>query len=172
MAVRDTAKDVLKRLAAKYNVALVVRVCNEEDNDGVLEMLAAHGIIPHISSSIDQSMVWVERAPHPLSPDDEQVSSDPPSSAASSILKAPSSFGSSDMLLSLGSSAEQETAAAVIPRANILFCQTEEGKQHLVRHLLTLKPPTDPAHSYAGYIDTNRDVASRLAMVLRRPVVL
>ncbi|KAJ2086799.1 hypothetical protein IW138_005426 [Coemansia sp. RSA 986] len=157
MQVRETATAIVKRLASKHNVVLVVRISNEEDKDKALKMLAAHGIVPH-SCHIDQSMAWVERTTASSSTDDDDIPSDPPSSAVSSILDAPSSPDS--------------PTTAIIPRTNVLFCQTEEGKQHLVRHLLTLKPQPNPAHTYAGYIDTNKDVASRLAMVLRGPVVL
>ncbi|KAJ2836449.1 hypothetical protein FBU31_001367, partial [Coemansia sp. 'formosensis'] len=49
--------------------------------------------------------------------------------------------------------------------ARVLFCQTEEGKMHLVRHLLT--------HSQSGgYMDTNRDVVRRLSQVLSRVVLV
>ncbi|KAJ2400523.1 hypothetical protein GGI23_001979 [Coemansia sp. RSA 2559] len=156
MQVRETAAGIIKRLASKYNVVLIVKINNEEDKDRVLETLAMSGIVPHNSYPIGQSVVWVERAA--ASSDDDDLASDPPSSAVSSILEAPSSLGSPE--------------AAILPRENVLFCQTDEGKQHLVRHLLTLKPPTAQAHTYAGYIDTSRDVASRLATVLRKPVVL
>ncbi|KAJ1885395.1 hypothetical protein LPJ81_006919, partial [Coemansia sp. IMI 209127] len=159
--VRETAVGILRRLASKYNVVLVVKISDEEDKDRVLETLAMSRIVPHNSYNIDQSVVWVEKtaaAAASSDDDDDGFASDPPSSAVSSILEAPSSLGSPE--------------TAILPRANILFCQTDEGKQHLVRHLLTLRPPTPQAHTYAGYIDTNRDVASRLAMVLRKPVVL
>ncbi|KAJ2810923.1 hypothetical protein FBU31_007881, partial [Coemansia sp. 'formosensis'] len=51
------------------------------------------------------------------------------------------------------SEGDQKRVQEVLERsgAHVLFCQTEEGKMHLVRHLLT--------HSQSGgYMDTNRDV--------------
>ncbi|KAJ2002074.1 hypothetical protein GGI04_003494 [Coemansia thaxteri] len=58
----------------------------------------------------------------------------------------------------------------VIPACNVLFCQTEEGKTHLVRHLLTL--PATSSTANAGYVDTNRDAVNRLAAVLRKVVLV
>ncbi|KAJ2655621.1 hypothetical protein IWW48_005448 [Coemansia sp. RSA 1200] len=191
--VHENAVSIIKRLALKHNVILVVVVDNEEEQKTrVLELLGRHRIIPTATTTTTQqqqqhgypfalgesdggsssSMVWVKKSgsmvPSSSSTDDDDdydddiPPSDLPSSAVSSILKAPSS---------LGSPAE----IGIIPRANVLFCQTEEGKQHLVRHLLTLKPLCGGGsafHSYAGYVDTNKDVACRLAMVLHSPVVL
>ncbi|KAJ1900784.1 hypothetical protein LPJ66_001243 [Kickxella alabastrina] len=65
-----------------------------------------------------------------------------------------------------------------LPRNNVLFCQTEEGKSHLVRHLLTLAGATKFSSrnatyaGYAGYIDTNQDVVHRLAQVLHGVVLV
>ncbi|KAJ1737401.1 hypothetical protein LPJ72_000508 [Coemansia sp. Benny D160-2] len=187
--VHEDAVSIVRRLALKYNVVLVVVVDSEEEQKTrVLELLGHHRIIPATTTQQQQqqygyplglgegdggsgsgSVVWVEKARStaPSSPttsddDGEIPPSELPSSAVSSILKAPASLGS-----------PAETGA--IPRANVLFCQTEEGKQHLVRHLLTLRPPCAggaASHSYAGHIDTNMDVACRLAMVLHSPVVL
>ncbi|KAJ2134284.1 hypothetical protein IW136_004706 [Coemansia sp. RSA 678] len=62
----------------------------------------------------------------------------------------------------------------VLARSRILFCQTEEGKVHMARHLLTAVPevPGKSSLGYAGYVDTNRDVVARLSQVLHTAVLV
>ncbi|KAJ1720815.1 hypothetical protein LPJ53_004603 [Coemansia erecta] len=55
--------------------------------------------------------------------------------------------------------------AGVAGRNHVLFCQTDEGRAHLVRHLLTAGSVT-----HAGHVDTDAQVVRRLAPVLRRVV--
>ncbi|KAJ2354501.1 hypothetical protein GGF43_003227, partial [Coemansia sp. RSA 2618] len=59
------------------------------------------------------------------------------------------------------------TSPGILPVSRVLFCQTEEGKMHVVRHLLTAS-----SAGYAGYIDTNRDVVARLSQVLHTCVLV
>ncbi|KAJ1855482.1 hypothetical protein GGH12_003452 [Coemansia sp. RSA 1822] len=62
----------------------------------------------------------------------------------------------------------------VLARSHILFCQTEEGKVHMARHLLTAVPGVSGKSSigYAGYVDTNHDVVARLSQVLHTAVLV
>ncbi|KAJ2502426.1 hypothetical protein GGH96_001089 [Coemansia sp. RSA 1972] len=62
----------------------------------------------------------------------------------------------------------------ILARSRILFCQTEEGKVHMARHLLTYIPGVSGKSSigYAGYVDTNRDVVARLSQVLHTAVLV
>ncbi|KAJ2412635.1 hypothetical protein GGI10_003571, partial [Coemansia sp. RSA 2530] len=52
-------------------------------------------------------------------------------------------------------------------RVGVLFSESEEGKMHLARHLLTHAP-----NGAAGLVDTNRDVVGRLCHVLRKVVLV
>ncbi|KAJ2786591.1 hypothetical protein GGI15_001396 [Coemansia interrupta] len=55
--------------------------------------------------------------------------------------------------------------AGVADRRRVLVCQTDEGRAHLVRHLLTAG-----GVAHAGHVDTDAQVVRRLAPVLRRVV--
>ncbi|KAI8318660.1 hypothetical protein GQ54DRAFT_69820 [Martensiomyces pterosporus] len=182
-----SANMVLSRLSSLYNVFVVVVVRSEDDKAEVLRQLEDAGIVETDMGDSDylqrESVVWVdgkdvEGSPHTsrASSLGSNVPSDAPSSAISSILASSSPPLSTTSSFSTSS----KRSSAILPRASILFCQTEEGKSHLVRHLLTLSGSSKfrtqqplAAHSgYAGYADTNRDVINHLSSVLRRVVLV
>ncbi|KAJ2448848.1 hypothetical protein EV183_005218 [Coemansia sp. RSA 2336] len=154
--IRKDAVSSLEQLARHYQVYLII-VTRPEQEQGVLEALAEAGIVAFSGqiAGVTESTVWVNKND---SDDTNSTRSfdEIPSSAISSILNMPSSPG-------------------IVPLSNVLFCQTEEGKVHLARHLLTANPhvtsrPT--AGGYAGYMDTNRDVVARLSQVLHNVVLV
>ncbi|KAJ2368683.1 hypothetical protein IW150_005343, partial [Coemansia sp. RSA 2607] len=55
--------------------------------------------------------------------------------------------------------------ARVAQRSRVLFCQTDEGRAHLVRHLLTAG-----GGAHGGHVDTDAQVVNRLAPILHRVV--
>ncbi|KAJ1746889.1 hypothetical protein LPJ79_005622, partial [Coemansia sp. RSA 1821] len=154
--IRKDAVNTLVQLTRHYQVYLII-VTRPEHQQEILEVLAKAGIIAFSEqiSGVTESTVWVDKH------DSDDANSnhsfgDIPSSAISSILNTPSSPG-------------------ILPLPNILFCQTEEGKVHLARHLLTASShaASNPAAGrYAGYVDTNRDVVARLSQVLHRVVLV
>ncbi|KAJ2713715.1 hypothetical protein H4R19_002107 [Coemansia spiralis] len=149
--VRAGAAAVLARLAARFEVFIVavVRPGTEAQVLAALEDAGIVGTLPSaLPSDAGESAVWVSGA-------DEASLPSGLSSQMSSVL---------------------DTLPGILPRSSVLFCETEEGKIHLARHLLTAEPPVAaPAalgRGCAGYIDTNRDVIARLAPVLARTVLV
>ncbi|KAJ2295440.1 hypothetical protein IWW55_005447 [Coemansia sp. RSA 2706] len=151
--VRRDAAAVLARLAELYAVYLIVAVRPGADGpQRVLRSLELAGIVTPPSQSasdVGDSVVWVGGSSR-RSSGASSLSGEIPSSAVSAILNA---------------------SPGILPRANVLFCQTEEGKAHMARHLLTAAPPPNCA-GYAGYVDTNRDVVARLSHVLHTVVLV
>ncbi|KAJ2160595.1 hypothetical protein GGF46_002138 [Coemansia sp. RSA 552] len=149
--VRSDAVQLLSRLAALYDVYLVVVVSQEADRLRVMRELEASGVVSAAapgsptSSGFGESVVWVDG-----SDASSEGPSEIPSSAVSAILNSP----------------------GVLPASHVLFCQTEEGKIHLVRHLLTAQRLPGGRARYAGFIDTNRDVMAKLGQVLHTAVLL
>ncbi|KAJ2720966.1 hypothetical protein GGI07_004279 [Coemansia sp. Benny D115] len=203
--VRPSAVTQLRHLSTRYAVYLVVVVESPEDEQKVRAALERAGVVePQLQQqssmagsatmdSIGQSLVWVDK-PDYLSASSfsadhisraSSMASEAASSEVSAILAASSStspsllcpsppaFGNSTS----GTSSRPLLLSAALPADNLLFCQTEEGKSHLVRHLLTLPGSTKYARNslyngYAGYIDTNRDVVARLEQVLHGVVLV
>ncbi|PIA13623.1 hypothetical protein COEREDRAFT_17419 [Coemansia reversa NRRL 1564] len=186
VTVRKSAIPILLRLVELYRVYLIVVVSPVEADDGkqeqVLRALEDAGIVNSLQNQvyeedrrtfisrdhrqyegIGESVVWVNKED---SSDSSNPPSDVPSSQISAILNAPVS----------GPVSAGNTSPAILPRSHVLFCQTEEGKSHMARHLLTARPPVATngslGRSYAGYIDTNRSVIARLSQVLHTTVLL
>ncbi|KAJ2610948.1 hypothetical protein H4S08_003394 [Coemansia sp. RSA 1365] len=186
VSVRKSAIAILLRLVELYRVYLIVVVSPVEADDGkqerVLRALEYAGIVNSLQNrvheedertsilrdrrqhdGIGESVVWVNRED---SSDSSNPPSDVPSSQISAILNAPVS----------GPASAGNTSPAILPRSHVLFCQTEEGKSHMARHLLTARPPVATngslGRNYAGYIDTNRSVVARLSQVLHTTVLL
>ncbi|KAJ2076445.1 hypothetical protein H4R24_005694 [Coemansia sp. RSA 988] len=183
--IRKSAIPILLRLVELYRVYLIVVVSPAASDDGaqerVLRALGDAGIVNSLQEQvyddektstlrnirkydgIGESVVWVNRED---SSDSSNPPSDVPSSQISAILNAPIS----------GPVSTGHTSPAILPRSQVLFCQTEEGKSHMVRHLLTARPPIvtgdSLGRSYAGYIDTNHSVIARLSQVLHTTVLL
>ncbi|KAJ2765658.1 hypothetical protein IWQ57_004690 [Coemansia nantahalensis] len=152
--VRAGAAATVARLAARYEVFLVAVVVPGHGSEGqILAALEGAGIVgeqaPPLSaaSDIGESVVWVSSA------DESSVPSGMSSQVSSILNESP----------------------GTLPRSHVLFCETEEGKVHLARHLLAADPPVPHAalgRGCAGYVDTNRDVVARLAPVLSRTVLV
>ncbi|ORX70363.1 hypothetical protein DL89DRAFT_267585 [Linderina pennispora] len=150
--INPQARMALARLASLYELYVVVVVRSDDDKQQIIRALENAGIL---ETTIGDSTVWVD------SESQRSSISDAPSSEISAILNSSSSIPPPSPTRRTG----------LMSASNVLFCQTEEGKAHLVRHLLTLNGAskfTRPrAHAgYAGYIDTNHDVVNHLAGVL------
>ncbi|KAJ2235300.1 hypothetical protein H4R99_002584 [Coemansia sp. RSA 1722] len=156
------AVEILWRLSSLYNLYMVVVVRDQEDQAKIMEFLETHQIVNSVPSVTD-SMVWVD---HQSDYADSRTSSiSAPSSDISAILA--SSVTDAPMLT--------PPRNTPLSREQVLFCQTEEGKAHLVRHLLTMQGSTKFTQNtgykgYVGHVDTNRDVVARLAPVLKKIV--
>ncbi|KAJ1642753.1 hypothetical protein LPJ64_005427 [Coemansia asiatica] len=172
LELHPQAREILWHLTSRYNVYLIAVVEEEEDKNLVLRFLEEQRIIgcnglAQVSSSLAESMVWVDRS-------DGEGSRGSSISAPSSDISAILASSTADGSLMLAPS--PLSTDVPLGRDNVLFCQTEEGKAHLVRHLLTLPGSTRfvPAHpsyvGFAGHADTNGDVVKRLAPVLARIV--
>ncbi|KAJ1822480.1 hypothetical protein LPJ56_000807 [Coemansia sp. RSA 2599] len=170
LEVKPEAHEILWHLTAQYTLYLVVVARDEEDRDRVLGFLEDQRIVARDStqttplSSMAESMVWVDRSDGEDGSRGSSISA--PSSDISAILASPS----------VAEEMPSRIIGQPLDRHSVVFCQTEEGKAHLVRHLLTLPGSTQftPAHAsyagYAGHVETNRDVVARLAPVLRKIV--
>ncbi|KAJ2850505.1 hypothetical protein IWW36_001821 [Coemansia brasiliensis] len=162
--IRKDAIYNLVQMTRLYHVYLIIVTRPEpEHQQEILKALAKAGIIalPEQAPEVSESTVWVNKhdSDDSLSSSNQSSHFDEiPSSAISSILNTPSSPG-------------------ILPVSNILFCQTEEGKVHLARHLLTANhhrnlASKSAASGYAGYVDTNRDVVARLSRVLHSVILV